>query len=67
MTVPRSYRAYFLSEGDDITHVSDFKAFDDVSACLEADFNLAQLGHAAVEVYEDWRLVWRKERQQQAA
>jgi hypothetical protein len=67
MSEMRTYRAYVLSVGDDITQVSTFKAFDDVSACIEADFKLSQSGHAAIEVYEDWRLVWRKERQQQAA
>ena len=67
MTEMRSYRAYYLSESDHIRDVSAFKATDDMGACLEADFRLAQSEYAAIEVYEGWRLVWRKERQQQAA
>jgi|SoiMethySBSTD1v2_1073268.scaffolds.fasta_scaffold187510_3 hypothetical protein len=67
MTDMRSYRAYFLSESDHIREVSAFKATDDVSACLEADVRLGQSEYAAIEVYDGWRLVWRKERQQQAA
>jgi hypothetical protein len=67
MTEMRSYRAYFLSKSDHIREVCAFKATDEGSACLEADFRLAQSEYAAIEVYEGWRLVWRKERQQQAA
>lgn len=67
MTEMRSYRAYFLSESDHIREVCAFKAGDDISACLEADFRLGQSEYAAIEVYDGWRLVWRKERQQQAA
>jgi hypothetical protein len=67
MTEMRSYRAYFLSESDHIRDVSAFKAADDESACLEADFRLGQSGYSAIELYEGWRLVWRKERRQQAA
>jgi len=40
---------------------------DDVAACEEADLMLEQSEHAAIEVYQGWRLIWRKDRKQQAA
>ena len=62
-----SYRAYFLSASDRIRSVSRFKSMDDVAACEEADLMLEQSEYAAIEVYRGWRLIWRKDRKQQAA
>ena len=67
MTEMLSYRAYFLTESDHIRHVTGFKSSDDTSACAQADFMLAGSEYAAIELYQDWRLVLRMERQQQAA
>lgn len=67
MTEMFSYRAYFLTDSDHIRHVSGFKSTDDASACAHADVMLAQSDYAAIEVYQEWRLVLRRERQQQAA
>ena len=67
MTETLSYRAYFLTESDCIRHVKGFKSTDDGSACTHADAMLAQSDYAAIEVYQDWRFVLRRERQQQAA
>jgi hypothetical protein len=62
-----SYRAYFLNASDHIRAVSRFKSTDDVAACEEADLMLEQSEYAAIEIYEGWRLIWRKDRKQQAA
>jgi hypothetical protein len=62
-----SYRAYFLSASDHIRGVKGFTAIDDTSACIEADWMLRQSEYSAIEVYESWRLVWRKVHEQQAA
>jgi hypothetical protein len=62
-----SYRAYFLSASDHIRSVSCFKSMDDVAAREEADLMLEQSEYAAIEVYEGWRLIWRKNRKRQAA
>jgi len=62
-----SYRAYFLSASDHIRDVRGFKAADDASACTEAELMLERSEHAAIEVYEGWRLVWAKQRADRAA
>jgi hypothetical protein len=62
-----SYRAYLLSASDHIRAVSRFKSVDDVAACKEADLMLEQSEFASIELYEGWRLIWRKAREQQAA
>ena len=67
MTNKLSYRAYFLTDSDCIRHVTGFKSSDDASACAQADFMLARSEYAAIELYQSWRLVLRKERRQQAA
>jgi hypothetical protein len=67
MTEMLSYRAYFLTESDLIRCVTGFKSADDDSACTQADFMLARSEYAAIESYQDWRGVLRRERQQQAA
>jgi hypothetical protein len=67
MTEMLSYRAYFLTESDHIRYVMGFKSTDGVSACAQAGAMLARSEYAAVELYQDWRLVLRSERQQQAA
>lgn len=64
-TIP--YRAYFLTASDHIRHVTGFEAADDVSANAQADCMLQRSDYAAIEIYEGWRLVARKERQQEAA
>lgn len=67
MTAMHSYRAYFLTASDHIRHVSGFEAADDESACTQADLMLNRSDYAAIEIYQGWRLVWRREREQQAA
>jgi hypothetical protein len=67
MTEMFSYRAYFLTDSDHIRHVTGFKSSEDASARAHADFMLAQSEYAAIEIYQGWRLVLRRERQQQAA
>ena len=62
-----SYRAYFLSASDHIRAVKGFTAMDDSAACMEAEWMLQQSEYAAIEIYEGWRLIWRKTREQQAA
>ena len=62
-----SYRAYFLSASDHIRAVSSFNSTDDAAACGIADLMLEQSEYAAIEIYEGWRLIWRKAREQQAA
>jgi hypothetical protein len=62
-----SYRAYFLSANDRIRAVSGFKSTDDAAACEEADLMLEQSEYAAIEIYEGWRLIWHKDREQRAA
>jgi hypothetical protein len=61
------YRAYLLSVSDHIREVRGFKSTDDVSACAEADYMLRGSDLAAVEVYQGWRLVARREKQAQVA
>jgi hypothetical protein len=63
----RTYRAYFLSASDHIRAVSGFTSADDTAACAQADLMLEQSEYAAVEIYESWRLIGRKDRAQQAA
>ena len=67
MTEMISYRAYFLTESDHIRYITGLKSTDDASACAQADFMLARSEYAAIELYQDWRLVLRRERQQQKA
>lgn len=67
MTDIRTYRAYFLSASDHIRAVSGFTSADDVAACAQADLMLEQSDYAAIEIYESWRLIWRKARGQEAA
>ena len=67
MTAMLSFRAYFLTASDHIRHVAGFEAIDDVSACAQADLMLNQSDYAAIEIYQGWRLVWRGDREQQAA
>ncbi|WP_162917549.1 hypothetical protein [Dongia deserti] len=62
-----AYRAYFLTVSDHIRHVIGFKSADDASAREEAERMLEQSEYAAIEIYEGWRLVFRKERLQIAA
>jgi hypothetical protein len=62
-----SYRAYFLCASDHIRAVSSFESANDVAACAEADVMLEQSEYAAIEIYEGWRLIWHKDREQQAA
>jgi hypothetical protein len=67
MTEMLLYRAYFLTESDHIRYVTGFKSTDDADACAQADVMLAQSEYAAIEIYQGWRLVRRRERQPQAA
>jgi hypothetical protein len=62
-----SYRAHFLCASDHIRAVSSFQSTDDATACAEADLMLGQSEYAAIEIYEGWRLIWHKAREQQAA
>ena len=62
-----SYRAYFLTASDHIRHVIGFESADDVSALLEAARLLEQSEYAAIEVYQEWRLVHRRLKVQQQA
>ena len=62
-----SYRAFFLSASDHIRAVSSFTSTDDAAACEVADLMLEQSEYTAIEIYEGWRLIWRKDRKQQAA
>ena len=61
-----TYRAYFLTRSDHIRHVIAFGSTDDDSAGAQADLMLMQSEYAAIEIYQGWRLVLRKERDQQA-
>jgi hypothetical protein len=61
------YRAYLLSASDHIREVRGFKSTDDVSACAEADYMLRGSDLAAVEVYQGWRLVARREKHARVA
>jgi hypothetical protein len=67
MSRKRSYRAYLLSAGDQIRSVRIIDATDDASACLEADYILQHSEFAAVEVWDDLRLVWRSDRSKHVA
>jgi hypothetical protein len=67
MSGTRSYRAYLLSDGDHIQSVNVVDALDDASACLEANFLLRKSIHAAVEVWDKARFVWRGDRDEQIA
>ena len=62
-----SYRAYFLSASDHIRAVSRFRSTDSVAACEEAELMLKQSEYAAIEIYDGWRLIWHKDREQRAA
>jgi hypothetical protein len=62
-----AYRAYFLSASDHIRDVRALQTTDDAAACAEAQFMLLQSEYAAIEIYQERRLVWRQERAQQAA
>jgi hypothetical protein len=61
------YRAYLLSTSDHIREVRGFKSTDDVSACAEAVYVLNGSDLAAVELYQGWRLVLRREKHAQVA
>jgi hypothetical protein len=63
----RSYRAYLLSASDHIRSVTAIEAGDDASACLEADFILQHSDYAAIEVWDERRLVCHTDREQRAA
>jgi|SoiMethySBSTD1v2_1073268.scaffolds.fasta_scaffold70054_10 hypothetical protein len=63
----RSYRAYLLSASDHIRSVTAIEARDDASACLEADFILQHSDYAAIEVWDERRLVCHTDREQRAA
>jgi len=67
VTELNSYRAYFLSSSDHIRDVRAVKAPDHSSAQAAAELMLQQSEYAAVEIYEGWRLIWRSDREQQAA
>ena len=62
-----SYRAYLFNASDHIRAVSCFESVDAAAACEEADLMLEQSGYASIEIYEEWRLIWRKTRERQAA
>ena len=62
-----SYRAYLLCASDHIRAVSRFESVDDAAACKQADLILEQSEYASIEIYEGWRLIWRKARERQAA
>ena len=63
----RSYRAYLLSASDHIRAVTVIEARDDASACMEADFILRASDYAAIEVWDERRLVCHTDREQHAA
>lgn len=63
----RKYRVYFLSVSDHIRWVTAIEAGDDASACLEADFVLQHSDYAAIEVWDERRLVCHTDREQHAA
>ena len=62
-----AYRAYFLSASDHIRDVRALQTTDHAAACAEAQVMLLRSEYAAVEVYQERRLVSRTERAQQAA
>jgi hypothetical protein len=68
-TVPeeRGYRAYFFSASDHIRDVRGIKVSRDLDAIAEAQALLAKSEYAFVEVYEEWRLVWRSDRERLVA
>ena len=63
----RKYRVYLLSVSDHIRWVTAIEAGDDASACLEADFVLQHSDYAALEVWDERRLVCHTNREQHAA
>jgi hypothetical protein len=65
MTEMLSYRAYFITASDHIRHVTAFESTDDASAGAQAESMLAHSEYAAIEIYQGWRLIHRRERQQQ--
>jgi hypothetical protein len=67
MSDERWYRAYLLSADDHVRSVRPIEAADDASACLEAKDILQHTEFAAVEVWEDHRLIWRSDRDKHAA
>ena len=62
-----AYRAYLLCTSAYIREVRGFKAPDDESACVEADYMLSGSDLAAVEVYQGARMVWRRAKHSQVA
>ena len=67
MSEERRYRANLLSADGHIRSVRPIEAADDASACLEAKDILQQTEFAAVEVWEDRRLIWRSDRDRHVA
>jgi hypothetical protein len=63
----RGYRAYFFSASDHIRDVRGIKVSRDLDAIVEAQALLAKSDYAFVEVYEEWRLVWRSDRERLVA
>jgi hypothetical protein len=61
-----SYQVYFLGASDHIREARTIDAPDQISAKAAAKVLLSHSEYTSVEVYEDWRLVLRHERQQQA-
>ena len=67
MREKRSYRAYLLGTGDHIRSLRIIDATDDASACLEADYLLRHSEFAAVEVWDEQRLIWHSDRDKHVA
>jgi len=63
----RSHRAYLLSASDHIESVTIIEASDDAAVSLEADLILRKSDYAAVEVWDERRLVCRTDRELHAA
>jgi hypothetical protein len=63
----RSYRAYLLSASDHIRSVTVITAIDDAAACVEAEALLRRSEHAALEVWDERRLVCHIEQTQLVA
>ena len=57
MATIHSYRAYLLSAHDHIRSVTALSGIDDPNACLEAEILLRGSDHAAVEIWDERRLV----------
>jgi hypothetical protein len=68
MDAVRSYRAYLLSASDHIRSVMTvLSAIDDAAVCLEAEALLRHSSYAAVEVWDESRLVCHIEMAQRVA